>query len=1368
MLSSMTGRIVSRTIGLLLMLVLCSSTEVIAQEFISDHWTTKEGLPINILNDVIQDDLGYIWIASNDGLIRFDGLQFEVFNSVNTPDMQSNRVQLIEKDKDGNLIWLTDQGHVVKYFEGAFRHLNSAMGLPGDIATSIKLSEQGRIWIGTSSGLAYLEGESVVAIATPYASGPVHPLYIQSERSYWILSESDRSIYHVQDGVAVKIMDIQGAFYYCQIYALSEERLAIADKGGLWFYENGRLTNASFGLPEEVVVTSMHVRSNGTIRLLTGERGMYEYDEQKQRWNKLREAFGLVYNRESMFTAASGDVWDITRFELYINDKPVPGLPASIVYTGFVMDQERNLWLTTASQGLFRLRKSSFRTYGTNEGIASPNFYPIVVSRDSTVWGGRADLGPASVKGAKVESDYTLSDPSLLRNKANTILELKKGTLLHAGYGPGIYTLDRTTRVSTITHTLPLGEFPVYFALFEDSRERVWAGTRTGVFILDGGEWTHILSDPRFHTNYVRQFIEAPDGSIWMGTNGQGVLRWYDGTFSELNEENGLVSNNIRSFYLPPESGANTYTLWVGSEDKGLQILRFNHNQSKPVNSKFVQVKDGLYDNVIHSMVPDNYGRVWVNTNRGIFWVNRDEMDQFVAGGVPEVTSTFYTEQDGLINKEGNGGFQSAGTGHPDGSIWLPSQAGMVRIETAQIGLNTTVPMPVIEKLTTADSTRFIFTERVELDKENRDIELFFTGLSLAVPEKIEFRYKLEGEDEDWTTTKRRLVTYNNLSQGTYTFKLYASNSEGFWSEQPRELVIVIPPKFYETYWFIGILVLGFIAGVYGLVETRTRVLRRREAELEEEIRKRTNELIEEKKITEQQAKELQELDEAKSRFYTNITHEFKTPLTLIMGPVNKLMKDDSLPTEARESHKLIYKHSQLLLRLINQILDISKLEAGELTMNDKQEDLVEFIEEIVELFKPLCKEKGLRIEFSTSRHELPFIFDAEKYEQMISNLLSNAVKFTLRGGSVSLELKDDTNSITLSIADTGIGIPQELQQQVFDRFYQVETAASDTKYGSGIGLALVKELVKANKGTIELESEPGKGSIFIIKLPKKSLVPGESKEYGRSPVHVPTDEYEEQPAEVSEIEQTKPTILVADDHNDMRRFVISCLTDDYNVIEAQNGEEALELCKEQLPDLAILDVMMPKMDGFELGKRLQEDPVLSGIPVVYLTAKGNPDARHQGLDAGAVAYITKPFDPHLLNKQIENLVNQQLQLRNQFQKLSPVKDAPTHPFEASVVEILKQEFMNSDFGVSQLADALHLDRSQLFRNLKDCCEVSPSKYMLNFRLTQAAESLAKKEGSVSQIAYACGFNNLSYFSKCFNERFGIKPSDYVGKEVNR
>lgn len=1333
------------------------SCSLFAQPFVVENWTTKEGLPVNVLNDIIQDEYGYLWIASNDGLIRFDGLKFEVFNVVNTPEMQSNRIEKILMDKDGALFWLTDKGHLIQYYKRVFTHLSTEKGLPGDFIIDIKLSKDGTVWVGTNSGLAYVDENDMIPIYIPGVDGAITPLYIESEDSFIFFERETKHLYHAQNGSMIKILELEPSSSIQTIFPITKKRLAITSNDEVWFYADGKITKQMKGLPNGVVTTSMNIRPDSSIRLLSGERGIYEFDEDQERWNKIRDAFGLVYNRNSMITHPSGNVWEITRSHVYLNDSPLNALGDQNVYSGLVFDNEGSLWLTTTSNGLFQLKRSNFRTFGAKEGIIDPNFYPVIAGDDGTIWGGRSFAGLVSVKDNEVTSDYTYS-----QGNSNTIVELKNGTLLHAGYNSQIFRLDRSSKISRPVYELPLGNIPVYFALFEDSRKRLWAGTSAGVYMIENEEIKPVFIDQPFRTNYVRQFYEGPDESIWMATNGQGIIHWGENKFNTINESKGLLSNNIRSFYIEELPDAGTYNLWVGSEDKGLQILRFNNNESTPVKSIILSEQNGLFDNVIHAIIPDDYGRIWMNTNQGIFWINRKDANAILNEQTTTLKSTFYTEKDGLINKEGNGGFQSSGAKSPNGFIWFPSQEGLVQINPALVRTNTIIPTPVIERVTTTDSMHTVFSNKIKLSKSERDIEVYISAPGFLAPENFEFSYKLEGEDENWVTTKRRIITYNNLSKGSYTFKLNASNNDGVWTESPIELTIEIPPLFFETWWFRGLVGIAFISGIFLLIDYRTKILRRRANELEQEVQKRTNELREEKKITEQQAKELQKLDEAKSRFYTNITHEFKTPLTLIMGPVDKLLKDDSLPSKVQESHQLIKKHGQLLLRLINQILDISRLESGEVRLKEQTADLVEFIEEIVELFKPVCKQNELRIEFSTKNHALPFSFDAEKFEQILSNLLSNAIKFTPKGGSISVELKEVEHAVIISVKDTGVGISEAHQKRIFDRFYQVDSANEEMKHGSGVGLSLVKELVKLHDGTIDLHSVERTGSTFTITLPKKVL----AKEGLANPVSISkaivSDEYRLTKTSTPEPAQLKPTILVADDHNDMRNFVISCLPDEYNIIEAQNGLIALEMCRKYLPDLAILDVMMPEIDGFTLGKELQKDAILSGIPIMYLTAKGNDKAKVQGLDTGAVAYITKPFDPELLIKQIENLVKHQLKVREKFKDQHPNVQTPVHPFEAKVVKVLQKEFMNSEFGVQELANSLNLDRSQLFRNLKESCETSPSKYIQNFRLEQAANLLLKKEDSVSQIAYGCGFNNLSYFSKCFAEKFGEIPSKYL------
>jgi signal transduction histidine kinase/DNA-binding response OmpR family regulator len=623
-----------------------------------------------------------------------------------------------------------------------------------------------------------------------------------------------------------------------------------------------------------------------------------------------------------------------------------------------------------------------------------------------------------------------------------------------------------------------------------------------------------------------------------------------------------------------------------------------------------------------------------------------------------------------------------------------------------------------------------------------------FSALNFFHPQKTQYRYILEGFNKEWLTTdaNQRKVTFTNLDPGDYTFKVKASHGDGVWDGEETTLRITVLPPFWKSSWAFVCYAVLIIAA---LIIVRTLIVRR----------ERMNFRVQQEKL---EAQRMHELDEMKIRFFTNVSHEFRTPLSLILAPLENMMQSSS--PDQRNHLQVIQRNAKRLLNLVNQLLDFRKVEIQEVRLSTSEGDIVTFIRELVHSFYDVSKQKNIALNFRTSIPSFETNFDQDKIEKIVFNLLSNAFKFTL-AGTVEVELSehqaDGRNYFRIDVSDTGIGIPKDKQAKVFDRFYQHDLDGVVTNEGNGIGLSIVNEFVKAHGGFMSLVSEPMKGSRFSVFLPLERVT-------------VSMNILEENSPDNDEGVTDKPTLLLVEDNNDFRYYLKDQLINEYTVLEAENGNQGLKAALHAIPDLIISDVMMPGMDGVQLCKELKSDRHTSHIPVILLTARHSPEQKIQGFEFGADDYITKPFNFEILQSRIRNLIHQRQLFQQHFQKHLSVKATEVQitsldeKFIKSALETVERNIANPDFSVEELSRLMGMSRVLLYKKLLSLTGKSPIEFIRSIRLQRAAQLLEKSQCTVSEVAYQVGFNNPKYFAKYFKEEYSILPSAYAASKKSK
>jgi signal transduction histidine kinase/DNA-binding response OmpR family regulator len=657
-------------------------------------------------------------------------------------------------------------------------------------------------------------------------------------------------------------------------------------------------------------------------------------------------------------------------------------------------------------------------------------------------------------------------------------------------------------------------------------------------------------------------------------------------------------------------------------------------------------------------------------------------------------------------------------------------------------------------------------TEEIVFKSSQNVFAIDYVALDFQQLKNNQYAYIMEGFDKDWNYVgKQRTASYTNLNPGTYTFKVKATNNDGVWNEKPAEIQVVVLPPWYRTWWAFFLYAMMLVAAL---------VFLRRVIEMRERFKS-------DLRLKEKEKEQIRELDKLKTNFFTNISHEFRTPLTLIISPLERFFAENpDLPEKQKSQFKLIHRNAKQLLKLINQLLDLSKLEAGKFTPEISQSDIVEFLEKITFSFKNLAEQKQIDLTFVTEPKQLMAFYDADILEKVVTNLLSNAFKYTPEKGKIEVSLEPtyqldgQLDKVQILVKDTGSGISPQHISNIFNRFYQIQESTQPQIVGTGVGLALCKELILLHRGDISVASIPQEGSTFKVILPasassfERSWIKETTKEIGIETLTVLKKTVPKN--DKSSINSEKPIVLIAEDNEELREYIKEVLSDNFEVLEADNGKLAWEKALNYIPDLIISDWMMPELTGVEFCGLVKENVKTSHIPVIILTSKSNNESKIVGWEVGADDYITKPFNANLLEVRVKNLLEIRRKLRERFTQeveIQPkeitLNTADEHFLERAI-RTVEENIDNPAFDIQQLESELKMSNMQLYRKLKSLTNLSGNEFIRNIRLKRAVQLLETESYTVSEIAYKVGFNDPSYFTRIFKKEYGKSPSEMRDK----
>ena len=1359
---------------LIILLLTVSSLRVPAQErqYQFERLTMEDGLSHHTVNDVLRDSTGFVWFATSSGLNRFDGYNVKVFRSApgDTTSLIVDDVSRMFEGPDGKMWLYTHAGnsvydpHTESFQRNTDALLRSLSIYPGLIPFIFKDSE-GLFWfVHYNSGLFRYDPRKKQTVRLEHTSDHTSIAGMQmsaitegNENHIWIVHQN--GVFEKLNKGTMKIVyrneELKNRFRD-NSYAYD---IMVDSDGEVWLYNDSNYGCFRFDPTTERIIdyntsSPLALNSNIVRKIVEGTKGMIWIATDHGGLNILnKEENSITYvlhneddgrsliqnNINSMYKDGDGIVWlgtyrdgvcyyheNIFRFQLYKHNRSNPeGLPFPEVNV-FAEDQKGNLWIGTNGGGLlyFDRISKSYKQYRNDP--RNPN--------------------------------------SLSNNVIVSLLLDHEGILWIGTYYGGLNRFDgkNFTRYRHDPNDPKSIADDNIWEIFEDANHNLWMGTlKGGVTVLNRqkNEFFHYRSGEvnSIHTPYVPTLMQDKAGNMWMGTGyGLEVLQRESGRFVHyLNDPANptTISNNKILALLEDSRGM----IWIGTH-AGLNLY------DKQTNTfRAFQEKDGLQHNLILTLVEDNDRNIWFSTPSGLtklivreahdgynfLFRNFDKKDGLQPGAFHE--NAVLKCSTGELVFGGSSGFNVFRPADLTKSFAAPSVVFTdFQIFNKSVGIGEEVNGNLILPAAVSE------VRHIELKPANNVFSIEFAALDFFHPDKTQYRYIMEGFNKDWLTTSpnERKVTFTNLDPGHYVFKVNASDSDGVWHNVPATLRITVLPPFWKsnTAFFLYAL---FIVG--GLMFVRWIIL----------TRERMKNNIKYERI---EAQRMHELDLMKIRFFTNISHEFRTPLTLILAPVEKMLAQSEDPESTRQ-FQLIHRNARRLLNLVNQLLDFRKMEVKEIQFNPSEGDIVTYVRELVFSFSDLSEKKNISLSFNSELTELQTFFDQDKVEKIIFNLLSNAFKFTPENGnvtvSVSTSQREGRDYLQIEVRDTGIGIPADKLGSIFERFFQHETPDSVVNQGSGIGLSITQEFVKVHGGFIQVHSEVGKGSTFQVWLPVAPLnSPAVAESADDSPDH------EEEVDEMHEAgADSRPILLLVEDNEDFRSYLKDNLKTTYHIIEAPNGKVGWEKALAGIPDLIVSDVMMPEMDGYELCRKVKNDAHTSHIPVILLTARTAEEQKMEGFGAGANDYITKPFNFDILQARIRNLITDRQALQKHFPKMLEVKaseiQVTTHDEKLirSSIEIVEQNLTNKDFSVEELSRHLGMSRVLLYKKLLALTGKTPIEFIRTIRMQRAAQLLEKSQYTISEVAYQVGINNPKYFAKYFKDEYNMLPSAYAAEK---
>lgn len=1322
------------------------------EEFVIKQISVEDGLISNYVSKTISDANNLKYFATEGGISRYDGYSFKTYRPGSAyPHLLNENIETLFKDKDNN-IWIgTKSGglSMLDVSRDRITNFNDIFKLKSESqlrVMSLNQDARGFIWVGTwSNGIFVIDPSSRRVINHFIFRTPI----------LTIIKDSANNIWFVAGYELIKAGQQQDQLTRYRLPNVLSSLVEDTQRGKIWAVGNKNIDVHLFSLDLATQSIEEHPVNFQAqfVRSIT-------IDRKKRIWlgswgDGLYISDPAVSHFQRINTNPDGSHFND------VNNSSILDID---------IDQNEIAWLGTAHGGVLMLYPNKgfrFISHHTVSGTRDHNAISIHPSADLQLFLGTLAEG-LSVQ--KTEGVFS-SVPNIPKTRINVIAE--KGKYLFVGTNKGLVIVeDRNFNQA-------LYKFPTekITAVCLDREQNLWIGTQQTGLKVSNLKTDPQLDHPKVYTetgqgryylenNRINKIIEDEAGKIWLAT--------YSGLNLYNPESQRFISHKeLVNFKLPSVIINDLYvkrkTLYLATPAGLLDLKQQGH---KLRLQTIYDTQNGLINDFICAIEEDDNGNIWLSSTTAL-----TRFDPF------KQTFINYDKANGIRVKS----FHIGSSGKDqEGNLYFGGSNGLVQFNPNQLAEHNHAPHIVFTDLIVNNTNLNVgdnvggrtllyrdinYTQKLDLGYKQNHLTLFFAANDFLGTDNVIYQYRMPGFQDEWIHTRNRNeISFTGLNPGRYELQIRASRDRQNWSAIRSLRIDVDSPPWatWYAYTLYALLAIG-IGVLINYVSTR-------QARLEAELR-----------IAQIEKEKEHDLNEAKISFFTNISHEFRTPLTLILSPVTEMLSDLKIKAEIRNKMILVENNAKKLLNLINQLLDFRKSEYGLLQLNVEKTDFVAFAKEVYLSFKDIAKTKGIRYKFKTELEHCSLIFDRDKMEIVLCNLISNAFKYTRDGGTITVHLYQNEGLLHIEVHDNGIGLSEEDAAKVFDRFYQVRSAATAKMVGSGIGLAFTKTIIDLHHGHIFVKSVPEKETCFTVQLrlnnpylqqdeapiTPENLETSSSEDYlGTLPTEwLPLPNSLEVDADVK-----KETVLIVDDNEDIRKYLHSLLNDEFRILEAENGLGALPIAKTELPDLIISDIMMPEMDGITFCQEIKSQIATSHIPIILLTARTSVVYEVNGLETGADDYVTKPFNPLIIKTRIHNILENRRKLRAYF--LNRVRFEPDSQeindgnnldevFVENAIKLVNDNIAHENFGVDVLAQELFMSQSTLYRKIKSLTGLSITGFIRSVRLKKAAQLILSDDLKLSQIAFEVGFNDYKYFRQSFQQQFGCLPSDYKAVMLN-
>ncbi|MEA5259685.1 two-component regulator propeller domain-containing protein [Arcicella aquatica] len=1345
------------------------------------HITNEQGLSNSTIESIYQDSRGFMWFGTRDGLNRYDGNQIVVFknNPNDEKSISDNYITYIHEDKNKTL-WVGTINGLNRFDERKntftrFKHNpQKPRSITDNYITCIKNDSKGRLWICTRGGINLLQSSDGNFIAyrkkqnvdISLTDNHINCLFEDSSHNLWVGTESGIQLFDTHNGTFQKIDAFANLSFSLKGYAVNcinedkQGNLLIGTNGnGLIIYNHQLGTIKQYSHQE----TQAKSLANNLVKAIL-------IDDKKNIW------VGCINGGLNLFDPVSGS---------FLNYQYRPEDPNSLsqrTVSALFEDNQGNLWVGTHRGGinLYMPKTEKFTLFRQESNINSLSYNDVKAfceDRFGNIWigtdGGGLNLFNRKDKSFKHFKYSPFHKNTIGSNEVLGINEDTKGNLWVATWGGGLSLYNRATNTFSRFLNNPANKNSVssnYIqTIFEDSKQNLWIATYYGglnLFDHKTGKFTRVIygknNQSQLQGNNIISINEDKKGNIWIGTDDAGLncLNTATQTFTHY-FNNDSKKPDLRVIFTDKKG-----RVWVGQ----MGLYLFNEKQN---TFSIFTSKANLDTEFIKGIVEDDEGNLWIATSNGITQLNPQTM-----------SIKKYNTADGLqgLEFEANASLMTK-----DGQVFFGGVNGFNTFYPHKITTNTFTPpvyitdFQLFNKKVDIDEDSPLeqdisFAQSIDLSYKQSTFSFGFAALNYTASENNQYAYKLENWDKDWIyVNNEKKASYTNVSPGDYTFHIKATNNDGVWNEKGYTIEVNITPPFWATWWFKTLVALSILSGIAAFYNF-----------------KRTLEIQQ----LEEQKKE--EIHQEQLQFFTNISHEFRTPLSLILGPLEKLKRE--FPTSpAHPYYDLMYRNANRLISLINELMDFRKVESGVLKLNVMEGNINTFLKEISEEFSDLASEKKITFEVFQNNQLDETWFDRQILEKIIINLLSNAFKYIANGKHITLEVMESlekyqpkyanellipheykgSSYLYIRVSDDGIGISKESIPNLFERYYKT----TEAHLGSGIGLAFVKSLTKLHKGSIWVYSEKEKGTEIIIGIPCKREDYAENERWiknkdiliklesisSKYEVDIPINE---EVAEKKSLKSTqslaKPTILVVDDNDELRTFLKDALHKNYHILEAINGQQGYEKAKECFPDLIISDVMMPVMNGNIFCKKVKDDDEISHIPFLMLTAKDATESKIEGVESGADFYFSKPLSIELLELTIKNIFIQKQKLKEKYgnDQLTEIVELAhsqkDKAFLTELIQMIEAHLSNPEMNIDYICAEMGMSRTKLYTKVKELTGQAIGDFIRSIRLKKAVQLMTQQNMPIAEVMYNVGIQTQSYFTKAFKNEFGKTPMQFL------